>query len=213
MIIFWIYKIINHIKKTPLNNGERYDPNILKKFGIEDPHQAARYHFAKTITKNKSVIDIACGTGYGSAILADEANSVIGVDISPISIAYANKHYKKEKINFIIDDFFSCQQKADVAISFETIEHLKSDLNKTVNHLLLLANELVICSVPYEEEAGHNRHHFHFKINENNFNFLNNKYKYYFLYQTPDGDINAEKKGDTVSLILIIQKANTSVIS
>lgn len=35
IVLLWSYKIINLFKKNVLNNGERYDPNIMKKFNIK----------------------------------------------------------------------------------------------------------------------------------------------------------------------------------
>lgn len=208
MIIFWIYKIINHIKKTPLNNGERYDPNILKKFGINDFHQIARYEFAKKfIQKEDTLLDIACGTGYGIKMLAEKTISATGVDISDSAIKYARKHYLGEKINFLKADIFKYEQPADIVLSFETIEHVGMDIQSTVLKLISLSNKILICSVPYREKEGNNKHHLHFQIQENDFSFLKGKYEYNFLYQSKNGSINQEKNEDTLSLIILIKKS------
>src|SRR5260221_2658060 len=42
---------------------------------------AARYRFALPIVEDTSVLDIACGTGYGIAILKAAARHVTGVDV------------------------------------------------------------------------------------------------------------------------------------
>lgn len=64
-----------------------------------------RYHFASRLVRNKEVLDIACGTGYGSDyLIKNGAESVIGVDISEEAIDYANNNYKNENLTFIIGD-------------------------------------------------------------------------------------------------------------
>jgi SAM-dependent methyltransferase len=88
----------------------------------------SRYEFASQYIDSRVVLDIACGTGYGTSILASQgAKNIIGVDASTEAIQYANEHYLKDNIKFILGDAqkFTLSTKIDVAISFETIEHLK----------------------------------------------------------------------------------------
>ena len=56
------------------------------------------------VTKGKEVIDVACGCGHGSKMIAQKANKVYGYDISPEAIKFAKKlmreypyGYKKRK--------------------------------------------------------------------------------------------------------------------
>jgi SAM-dependent methyltransferase len=64
--------------------------------------------------------------GYGSAMLGDVANSVIGVDIMPDVVAHAERKHASVKIQFKVE---SCTRipipdaSVDVVVSFETIEH------------------------------------------------------------------------------------------
>ena len=208
ILLYWGYKIINLFKQNTLNDGERYDPNIMNTFNINDLDQIERYNFSKNlIIKNENVLDIACGTGYGTLLLSEKCSQITGVDISKKSIEYANKHYKKsEKINFIQSDIFKFNGYADFVISFETIEHINEEIEKTVFKLLSLTKRKLICSVPYMELDGHNKHHVHFNINENTFDFLGNEYQKEILYQSSDGKIYKEKKDNTLSLIIIINK-------
>lgn len=91
-----------------------------------------RYAFAaEKIKKESSVLDIACGEGFGSALLAPRVRRVTGVDISKQTIKEAQKKYGRlhKNLTFIIDDAFhfleNNQAPFDVILSFETIEHLK----------------------------------------------------------------------------------------
>ncbi|MBN1913037.1 MAG: class I SAM-dependent methyltransferase [Candidatus Omnitrophica bacterium] len=86
-----------------------------------------RYDFASHFTKDRIVLDVACGMGYGTFFLSDFARTVDGVDISSESIAYAKSHYKKSNIEFYVMDACKLKfpdQSYDIVCSFETLEHL-----------------------------------------------------------------------------------------
>lgn len=59
-----------------------------------------REHFGN---RKIRIIDIASGSGFGSAILS-ELGETLGVDIDPESIEYANKHYRNGQLRFLIGD-------------------------------------------------------------------------------------------------------------
>jgi len=68
--------------------GERMVPGISPK-RIEDDH-LARYRFATRYIHNKSVLNIACGTGYGTRMLLDGGTTYVdGADINAESISFA----------------------------------------------------------------------------------------------------------------------------
>ena len=60
--------------------GERFIPGTPGEIWLEHWH---RYHFAARWAHGRTVLDVACGEGYGSALLARHAARVTGVDISP----------------------------------------------------------------------------------------------------------------------------------
>lgn len=208
IISYWGYKIINHFKKNPLNNGERYDPNILADFGINDHDQTARYYLARSLTNPKEeILDIACGTGYGTLLLSEKSNHITGVDVSPDAIKYAQKNYQKNnKIDFVVSDLFSYNKPADSVISFETIEHINKPVKETVIKLLSLTRKLLIFSVPYLEPVGHNRHHIWFNLDENTFNFINPSYQKTIIFQSASGQLRSEPSEETTTLIIVIYK-------
>jgi len=99
------------------------------------PHQTEkahldRYNFICQFTENKRVLDIACGSGFGSFILAEygKAENVIGVDLDSDSIKYGNLKYPHPKIMRVVSDAtaFQGDYKFDVICCFETIEHIKN---------------------------------------------------------------------------------------
>ena len=110
---------------------ERVLPNDERTKFLFQEH-AIRYLFASQFTASKTVLDAACGSGYGSAILSESgAQKVVGIDNSSEAIEYCEKNYKKENLEFKKDDCekITLDASFDVVVSFETIEHLKNQDN------------------------------------------------------------------------------------
>ncbi len=103
--------------------GERYIPSVTGVIELEHIH---RYLMAKPLAVGKHVLDIASGEGYGSAMLAEVARTVIGVDNSEEAIAHAERTYPQGNLEFRLG---SCEAipladaSVDLVVSFETIEH------------------------------------------------------------------------------------------
>jgi SAM-dependent methyltransferase len=87
---------------------------------------AARYSFALPFVKNKSVLDIACGTGYGLVFLGSEAAAVTGVDID-LEAAKLARAESGERACVLLGDGTNLPfagETFDIVTSFETLEHL-----------------------------------------------------------------------------------------
>jgi ubiquinone/menaquinone biosynthesis C-methylase UbiE/allophanate hydrolase subunit 1 len=103
---------------------------------------------------NKCVLDVACGTGYGTNLLSKVAANVNGIDISNDSISYAKKKYRSKKLQYSQGDV--CQlpfedASFDVITSFETIEHIdqyQQDLAMKEFQRLLKPEGILIISTP-----------------------------------------------------------------
>lgn len=107
--------------------GERMTIGRFSQF--EESQHTERYKYAKQFVEGKDVLDIACGTGYGCAMLRSAgAATVHGVDISSDAIEYASSCYSNVGIFFQVgnaeDLSIFPNESFDIVTSFETIEHL-----------------------------------------------------------------------------------------
>ncbi|MBI3519557.1 MAG: class I SAM-dependent methyltransferase [Bacteroidetes bacterium] len=76
--------------------------------------------------KHLKILDIACGSGFGSDFLAQLGNTVIGGDVSESAIAECRSKFNRSDISFEVVDGTNLpytDETFDVIISFETIEH------------------------------------------------------------------------------------------
>jgi len=99
--------------------------------------------------------DFACGTGYGSIMLAQRCTRVIGVDINPDVIGAIKERYRSiPNVEFVCRDLLEISYSGvfDLIASFETIEHIAAD--RVIELLSRFAEALkpgglLIFSVPY----------------------------------------------------------------
>jgi GT2 family glycosyltransferase/SAM-dependent methyltransferase len=104
--------------------GERLTGEMQGQIEIEHLH---RYFLAREASRGRDVLDIACGEGYGSALLAQVARSVVGVDVSDEAVRYAEQSYRRDNLRFLVGDaraIPASDASIDVVASFETLEHL-----------------------------------------------------------------------------------------
>ena len=71
------------------------------------------------------VIDMACGEGYGSDVLAGSAASVVGVDANPEAHEHARARYRSANLRFERDLIETFSEPADAVVFLQTIEHLQ----------------------------------------------------------------------------------------
>lgn len=129
-----------------------------------------RYYFAEQLVSGKAVLDAACGTGYGSAIMAKNAKSVVGIDISQEAVDYANETYSDDKVEFVkgsVDDMPFKDNTFDIIVSFETIEHISASQQnlflKEIKRTLKEDGMLLISSPNHSVYKKRGENHFHVK--------------------------------------------------
>ena len=106
---------------------ERIDPVIQHDKWVLDHY--ARYMFTLSLASGMRVLDAACGTGFGSKMLAEaRASSVVGIDLSQSAIDYACEHYAHEHVQYHCKDILALSAKEDglfdLVVCFETLEHI-----------------------------------------------------------------------------------------
>ncbi|QLE51084.1 glycosyltransferase [Nostoc sp. C057] len=141
--------------------GERYVPSLNGQIQYEHLH---RYALCVDYVAGKHVLDIACGEGYGCALLASVAESVVGVDINSEVIEYATKEYSTHKnIRFMVGSCDSIplpDNSVDVVTSFETIEHhdKHEEMMQEIKRVLKPGGLLIISSpnrLTYSDEPNY----------------------------------------------------------
>lgn len=138
---------------NPLDfSGERFTSETQGQIEIEHLH---RYFIARNYCRDKDVLDIASGEGYGTAYLAQVARSVVGFEISANAVAHASKSYNYSNLRFSVGDARKINlpsSSVDVVVSFETIEHFfeQEEFVREVARVLR-PEGLLIVSTPEQE--------------------------------------------------------------
>lgn len=158
---------MNHLEFT----GERYLPEL------DDPvisySHWHRYLCAQQFVEDKIVLDIACGEGYGSNFLAQNAKAVIGIDNDIKTIHHATDKYRRKNLSFIVgsvsDIPIGGKGIFNTIVSFETIEHVAEDnQHKFLDEVkrLLKIDGIFLVSTPNRRFCGDNpmfKNEFHLK--------------------------------------------------
>lgn len=151
-----------------LSDRERQAPTTTQE---AEPSHIARYNFVVPFIKNRDILlDIPCGSGYGTNILAKEAKSVFGVDIHAGAIQHAKEFFQLSNVEFLEGDMENTlnlkTEKFDTVVSFEGIEHIKNQkvFLKNIKNLLK-RDGLLIISTP-RKPHGSPHHTVEFSLDE-----------------------------------------------
>lgn len=131
-----------------------------------------RYAFVSNFVKDKTALDVGCGTGYGASYLRRKgARLVVCGDISRDVLEYADAHYSRDGLYFVCLDATSLPFPSgsfEVIVSVEIIEHLK-EYKRYLSECerVLKPGGVFICTTPNRQvcsphtEKPLNAFHFH----------------------------------------------------
>ena len=143
-----------------------------------------RYLFCEEFVRNKIVLDIASGEGYGSNLLSKHAEYVIGVDISDAAVKSASMKYSRTNLSFKLGSTNEIpleDNSVDIVVSFETIEHHDEHL-KMLDEIsrVLRPNGILIISTPdkkkYSDDRNYNNIYHVKELTKYDFEVLLRKY-------------------------------------
>jgi len=117
-------------------------------------HSVTYYKFAsRMIGTGKSVLDIGCGEGLGTWLLAKECGNATGIDLDSEAISAAQNNWNDKAISFVHEDFItgSITSTFDAVVNFDVIEHIQPDnigafINKVCS--VLPSNGIFIAGTP-----------------------------------------------------------------
>lgn len=145
------------------DTGERIIPDNMKPSNGMLLEHLARYYFA-TPYVHGTVLDISCGVGYGTQMMAKirkkEIDRLVGVEINVEVLKYARGRYHHPLIEWVQGDAHDpgLPDKLgtfDTIVSFETIEHLADD-ERFIGNLqqMLKPGGMLILSTPFGKGRG-----------------------------------------------------------
>jgi len=155
-----------------MNVDKDHNRQMVKTIGEAAQDHLARYQWAGHWMLEhggiKTVLDGACGCGYGSMILAEMGFVVVGVDISPVAIAWAKEHFSHDRIEYVCKDLLQIDTgylEMHAVVSFETLEHVEEA--PALVSIFRKVAPFILASTPNEEmypfkttkPLGHVRHY------------------------------------------------------
>ena len=104
--------------------GERTLPDVPEENYWYRRHLVV-YEWIAPRVGGRRVVDLACGEGYGSAVLAATAARVVGVDANPEAFEHARLKYTRPGVRFERDMIETWSGDVDCVVFLQTIEHVQ----------------------------------------------------------------------------------------
>jgi SAM-dependent methyltransferase len=118
--------------------GERTLPDVPAENYWFRRHLAV-YEWIAARVAGGDVLDMACGEGYGSDLLARRASSVVGVDGNPEAFEHARLRYERPGLSFArgLVETYGSPGEFDAVVLLQTIEHVQ-DAGGVLEHFRAL---------------------------------------------------------------------------
>lgn len=142
---------------------ERIEPGSAE-WELFYANHIVRYEFADRVIgekKYKTILDVACGVGYGTFLLAvDPLRKICGIDLSERALSIAKDQFSTSNIDYLQGDCeelkgFDFPEKFDAIVSFETLEHLKRPKDFLEGcYARLKSGGMIIISTPNQDVSS-----------------------------------------------------------
>lgn len=103
--------------------GERTLPDVPEENYWYQRHLVV-YEWIASRVAGLRVVDMACGEGYGTNVLARGAASAVGVDANPEAHEHAAARYTAPNVRFVRTLIDSFDEPCDAVVFLQTIEHV-----------------------------------------------------------------------------------------
>lgn len=163
-------RLVNGVRKVAAGLrpfGESVWPGVPNDLFVA--HRSIYAFFARHCAGHV-VLDAGCGTGYGSFDLARSgARSVLGIDVDPLSVRYARRHFAAPNLRFEVRDCEALPHTGppfEVVVTSNMLEHLRDPLAfLAAVRARLTAEGILIVAVPpilgTEDLRVHEHIHYH----------------------------------------------------
>ena len=128
--------------------------------------QQKAYSFSLQFVKDKDILEIGSGSGYGTYRLAKAARNILGIDSDKITVRKSIEKYKTSNLKFIcskIEDYRG-ENKHDVIVAFQVLEHIEKPkifFEKVAS--IIKKDGLLIVTTPNKQTQSYNENPYHYK--------------------------------------------------